>query len=76
MLVRTDRAHLEHAPSARIGLAAGTTDSRYETTRDGNAVALEEQMAKATETALEYQLTSKLYRKYLGMMRIALGAQP
>jgi flagellar basal-body rod protein FlgB len=75
-LVRTERAHLEHAPSARIGLAAGATDSRYETTPDGNAVILEEQMAKATETALDYQLTSNLYRKYVGMMRIALGAQP
>jgi hypothetical protein len=33
-------------------------------------------MAKATETALDYQLTSNLYRKYLGMIRIALGTQP
>ena len=54
-------------------MRAGTT---YETTPDGNAVILEEQMAKATETALDYQLTSNLYRKYLGMIRIALGTQP
>jgi hypothetical protein len=33
-------------------------------------------VAKATETALDYQLTSNLYRKYVGMMRIALGAEP
>jgi hypothetical protein len=39
-------------------------------------VILEEQMAKATETALDYQLTGNLYRKYVGMMRIALGAEP
>ncbi len=37
---------------------------------------LEEQMAKASQTALDYQLTSNLYRKYLGMLRIALGTQP
>ena len=44
-MARTDRDHLEHAPSARIGLAAEPTESRYETTPDGNAVILEEQMA-------------------------------
>ena len=64
------------APSARIGLAAAAPATDYETTPDGNAVILEEQMAKATQTALDYQLTSNLYRKYLGMVRIALGAQP
>ena len=41
----------------------------------GNAVVLEEQTAKAAETALAYQLTSNLYRKYLGMVRSALGHQ-
>jgi flagellar basal-body rod protein FlgB len=75
-LARTDPGHLDEARSARIGLAARAADSSYETTPDGNAVILEEQMAKATATALDYQLTSNLYRKYLGMMRIALGTQP
>jgi flagellar basal-body rod protein FlgB len=74
-LVRTDPGHLDDAPSARVGLAGRAADSRYETTPDGNAVILEEQMAKVTETALDYQLTSNLYRKYIGMMRIALGAE-
>jgi hypothetical protein len=38
-------------------------------------VVLEEQSAKAAQTALDFQLTSNLYRKYLGMVRIALGTQ-
>jgi flagellar basal-body rod protein FlgB len=42
---------------------------------DGNAVVLEEQALKAAQTALDFQLTSNLYRKYLGMVRIALGHQ-
>ena len=75
-LARTDPGHLDEGRSARIGLGARAADSSYETTPDGNAVILEEQMAKATATALDYQLTSNLYRKYLGMMRIALGTQP
>jgi len=75
-LVRTAPGHLDDAPRARLSLAGRAADSRYETTPDGNAVILEEQMAKVTETSLDYQLTSNLYRKYIGMMRIALGAQP
>jgi flagellar basal-body rod protein FlgB len=75
-LARTDPDHLDDGRSARIGLGARAGDSSYETTPDGNAVILEEQMAKATATALDYQLTSNLYRKYLGMMRTALGTQP
>jgi hypothetical protein len=38
-------------------------------------VVLEEQSAKAAQTALDFQLTSNLYRKYLGMVRTALGHQ-
>jgi flagellar basal-body rod protein FlgB len=75
-LARTDPGHQGGGPQASIGLRARAVASRYETTPDGNAVILEEQMAKATETALDYQLTSNLYRKYLGMIRIALGTQP
>ena len=52
-------------------------DSVYETTPNGNAVILEEQMAeKATQTALDFQLTTNLYHKYVGMMRIAIGHAP
>jgi flagellar basal-body rod protein FlgB len=75
-VARTDPAHLEGAPPVRVGLTGREVDSNYETTPDGNAVILEEQMAKASQTALDYQLTSNLYRKYLGMIRLALGAQP
>ena len=60
---------------ARIGLAGRAQAAVYEVAPDGNAVVLEEQSAKAAETALEFQLTSNLYRKYLGMVRIALGTQ-
>jgi flagellar basal-body rod protein FlgB len=75
-LAQTAPGHQGGGPQASIGLAAHQVASQYETTPDGNAVILEEQMAKATETALDYQLTSNLYRKYLGMIRIALGTQP
>ena len=72
---RTDPAHLGPGEQVRIGLASRPAESVYETTPNGNAVILEEQMAKASQTALDYQLTSNLYRKYLGMLRTALGTQ-
>lgn len=74
-MAHTDRAHLMGAPVARIGLAGRAQLSEYEVAPDGNAVVLEEQSAKAAATALDFQLTSNLYRKYLGMVRIALGHQ-
>jgi flagellar basal-body rod protein FlgB len=74
-VARTDRTHLAGAPVARLGLDGRVQRTVYEVAPDGNAVVLEEQTAKAAETALDFQLTSNLYRKYLGMVRVALGHQ-
>ena len=71
----TARAHLDGAPLARIGLSGRAQATTYEVAPDGNGVVLEEQSTKAAETALDFQLTSNLYRKYLGMVRVALGHQ-
>lgn len=74
-IVRTHGGHMGGHPTARVGLDGKVQETQYEVAPDGNAVVLEEQMAKATETALDFQLTSNLYRKYLGMLRTALGHQ-
>ncbi|HAU28941.1 MAG TPA: flagellar basal body rod protein FlgB [Rhodospirillaceae bacterium] len=39
----------------------------------GKAVLLEEQMAKVSETAVDYQLMTNLYRKHMSMLKTALG---
>lgn len=39
----------------------------------GNAVSLEEQMMRVSDTAMEYQAASGLYKKALGLIRIAAG---
>lgn len=46
----------------------------YETAPAGNGVVLGEQLEKMAATDLDYQLTTGLYRRYVGMMRTALGA--
>lgn len=75
-LLRTDAAHL--------GLdAAGTDDqpaetqaaASFETKPAGNGVVLAEELEKMARTDLDYQLTTNLYRRYVGLLRTAIGAQ-
>ncbi|MAZ02227.1 MAG: flagellar basal body rod protein FlgB [Sneathiella sp.] len=44
-----------------------------ETTPTGNAVLLEQEMMKVAETQIQYELTTSLYKKNLGMLKTALG---
>ncbi len=41
---------------------------------NGNNVSLETQMVKLSETRMDYQLASSVYRKGLGLVRLAIGA--
>jgi len=47
--------------------------SPFETAPNGNAVILEEQMAKINETQMSHSLTTELYKKHLNMIRMAIG---
>ena len=63
-----DRAGPSCRPSPRTsGSFAERVDrDPYETAPAGNAVVLEEQMAKLNHTAVSHRLASELYRKHLG----------
>jgi flagellar basal-body rod protein FlgB len=43
----------------------------YEITATGNAVNVEDQMLKMSESREQYKLTSQLYKKYAGMFKLA-----
>lgn len=45
----------------------------FETTPNGNAVSLEEQMMRVSENQMDYQAVTGLYQRGLAMMRTALG---
>jgi flagellar basal-body rod protein FlgB len=45
----------------------------YEVTPSGNSVVLEEQMMKLAENQMEYRLVTNLYKKNVGLLRMALG---
>lgn len=44
-----------------------------ERTTSGNSVVLEDQMMKVSKTAMDFQLTTNLYRKHIAMIKTALG---
>ncbi len=68
-LARTEPGHLAPAPGA-----AGQQAARRATRApDGNTVALDVQLARVAETETAHELTTELYRKYLGFFRTALG---
>ena len=69
-MAQTDPAHLRPAgadPRARIDRAAA------ERSRNGNAVALDEQALKVADTDTAHALATGLHRRYLGLFRTALG---
>ena len=69
----THPRHLEGQSPAPGPSGTEEQRDRFETAPSGNAVVLEEQLVKVAETQMDYQTMTNLYRKHLGMIRIALG---
>jgi flagellar basal-body rod protein FlgB len=72
-LLLTAATHAAGSTVAEGAFDQGKVDS-YETAPAGNGVVLGEQLEKMAATDLDYQLTTGLYRRYVSMMRTALGA--
>lgn len=64
--------HILPASTIRPARADELSD-RYEASPSGNDVVLEQQMIAMTETVMEHQMVSDLYRRNVGMIRTALG---
>jgi flagellar basal-body rod protein FlgB len=71
-LLRTAPAHVAGQPAPPEGHRDGKAPG-YELKPSGNSVVLAEQLQKMASTDLDYQLTTGLYRRYVGMLRTALG---
>jgi len=70
-LARTSVGHM--SLSTGNGGFDGTGAPRFETTPNGNAVNLEDEMLKVAQNQSDYQLAASLYSKGLGLMKIAIG---
>lgn len=68
----TNAAHLSGTVSPGGMNAERRERDVYETSPDGNAVVLEEQMMKLGQNTADYQTVLNLYRKQVSMIRTAL----
>jgi len=74
-LMNTARTHAQHLQGTSSGTAYADDgqDAVNESTPSENAVVLEEQTLKVSDTRMEYDLATSLYRKNMNMIRTALG---
>ena len=70
-MARTNAAHM--TPNGSASTRVVTRDDT-ETTIDGNAVILEEEMARAAETRMSFETGIALYQKGLELVRLASRA--
>lgn len=64
----TSPMHL--TPSRPVALARALATERAP---DGNSVRLDEQLTRIADTDSAHELAATLYRKYLGLFRLAIG---
>lgn len=69
---RTNGGHM--SPGGGGGRVNVITSDDSETTIDGNAVVLEEQMARAAETRMQFETGIALYQKGLDLLKLAARA--
>ena len=70
-IARTNPSHMTSGGSTDVQVV---TRDDSETTIDGNAVVLEEQMARAAETRMQFETGLALYQKGLDLVRLAARA--
>lgn len=68
----TDDGHLPNA-NMQMNADAKKQKDTYEVAPSGNAVVMEEQLMKAGQNNMDYNLMINVYQKQVGMMRMALG---
>ncbi len=74
MGVNLDRTNIAHSlgtsSSGRSEFSSGEVRDSYETAPDGNAVVLEEQMIKMSESVTNHGLMTQIYKKQLAMFKM------
>lgn len=75
-LTATATKHMAGTLPGNPGTQKPASADDYETTQSGNAVVLEEEMARLSETKMDYDLITGIYRKQVAMLKTALGRGP
>ena len=72
-LANTHKTHIQSS-TLDTKLGAEQEDQKaYETSPTGNSVVIEDELIKVANTVSQHQLMIGLYRKQVGMFRLALG---
>ena len=74
-LATTASAHLGGTSAPAAAFAESSDRNATERMPNGNAVDLEEQMAKLSEVGTAHRLATQLYRKYAGMVRLVAASR-
>lgn len=79
-LTRSNRLKLATTNANHVGprgLDAAAREQReklaYEASPAGNEVVLEQQLLNVADTRMDYEMTTTLYKKSVGLVRMALG---
>lgn len=70
---QTNPAHMSLARANDGPGGVGKDKKTYETKPDGNAVVVEQQMLKLSQTSGDFNTVTNLYRKNVNMLKMALG---
>jgi flagellar basal-body rod protein FlgB len=70
---RTNGRHMSLSGERGIGAGDMSREKPLETTLSGNAVTLDVELMKISQTAHDHQLASGLYRKHLNLFRTVIG---
>ncbi|WP_417317917.1 flagellar basal body rod protein FlgB [Emcibacter sp.] len=69
-----EREHLSGGGSNGTAFEIKEIEASFsETSPDGNAVNLEDELIKMTETQMDYTMAVNLYKKQVGLLKTALG---
>ncbi len=72
-LEASNSMHFGTQPGTKTPAAEKAQRTVYEASPDNNGVVIEEQLFKANRNQMDYQLATNLYRRNVGMLRMALG---
>lgn len=73
VMASTDDGHFGAAKSGHNAVPGSSKQKTvYEASPDDNAVVLEEQLFKANENSINYQIATNLYRRNAGMLRMVI----
>lgn len=73
-LKTTHPGHMTMGGGQGLQYKVAIDENAFETSPDGNSVQIDEQMIKMNDTALDYQMSTSVYKKVNDMIRLSLGS--